>query len=83
MKYLLVTYVLKADGKIDEQVGVSKNLKKNDIQTCNVIMDFKNKKVEKCVIDAQKVDSTWDQLYQYYQSLYPAIIERLEKESIT
>jgi hypothetical protein len=81
MKYFLVTYYLKATGKIDEQVGVAKNLKKNDIQTCNIILNFKTRKVEKCVIDAENVVTEWDQIYSYYQQLYPAIFERLEKEA--
>jgi hypothetical protein len=41
MRYFLATYIRKPDGKIDEQVEISKNLKDSDIQTCNIILDFK------------------------------------------
>ena len=53
MRYLLVTYVKKANGQIDEQVGASRNLKERDIRTCNVILDFKEQKVEKAFINGQ------------------------------
>ena len=44
--YLLITYKRQAGGTINEEVSVAKRTKPNDIQTCNVIMDYKNRKVE-------------------------------------
>jgi hypothetical protein len=44
-------------------------------------MDFKLQKVEKCIIDRQKVDTDWDRLHTYYSEHYPAIIQRLESEA--
>jgi hypothetical protein len=81
MRYFLVTYTTKAGGQIDEVVSVSKNARPNDIQTCSVIMDYKNKKVDKCVIEGKKVDTDWEKLDAYYRQLYPSIIERLEAEA--
>jgi predicted glycosyltransferase involved in capsule biosynthesis len=81
MRYLLVTYVKKPDGKIDEMVGVGKNIKKRDVQTANVIMDFSERKVVKCLIDGQRVDTDWDNLYMYYKGVYPNIIDRLSEEN--
>lgn len=82
MRYLLITYLKKADGKIDEQVTVSKNVKTRDIQTCNVIMDFKNRKVDKARIDGLPMgDLDWGKFYTYFANLYPNIIERLEAEA--
>lgn len=83
MRYFLVTYATKAGGQIDEVVSVSKNIRPNDIQTCSVIMDYKNQKVDKCVIEGKKVDTDWDKLNTYYRGLYPNIIERLESEAKT
>ena len=83
MRYFLVTYTAKANGQIDEVVGVSRNIKPNDIQTCSVIMDYKNQKVDKCVIEGKKVDTDWERLHTYYRDLYPNIIERLESEAKT
>ena len=48
MRYLLLTYYKKPDGKIDEVMAVAKNLKKRDLATCNVILDFKTLTVIKC-----------------------------------
>jgi hypothetical protein len=83
MRYFLVTYTTKAGGQIDEVVSVSKNTRPNDIQTCNVIMDYKNRRVDKCVIEGKKVDTDWEKLDAYYRQLYPNIIERLEAEAKT
>ena len=46
----------KPGGQIDESVAVSKNIKNADYQTCNVIIDYAKKKVEKCVIEGKVVD---------------------------
>lgn len=81
MRYLLVTYVRKGNGQIDEQVGVSKKVKPSDIQTCNIILDFKEKKVIKAVIESNNIDKDWDKLSTYYRQVYPSIIERLEAEA--
>jgi len=83
MRYLIITYVRKADGKIDEQMQVSKKVKPSDIQMANVILDFKEKKIEKCLIESQVIQSDWDKMVTYYRQIYPAIVERLENEAAT
>jgi len=50
MRYLLLTYYKKPTGQIDEITAVSRNLKKRDIQTCSVILDFKTLSVVKCAV---------------------------------
>jgi uncharacterized membrane protein YgaE (UPF0421/DUF939 family) len=79
MRYFLVTYVLKPDGKIDEQVEITKNLKEKDITTCNIILDFKEKNVQKNVIQGQSMNLKWDALIEYYKNVYPDQIAELEK----
>ena len=81
MRYLFITYVKKPDGKIDELISVGKNVRKRDNQLANVIIDFKERKVIKCIIDGSRIDTDFDQLYIYYQKIYPAIIERLSQEN--
>ena len=81
MRYFLVTYATKAGGQIDEVVSVTKHIRPRDSQMCNVIMDYKDKKVEKCIIEGKRVETTWENLDLYYRQLYPNIIERLEKEA--
>ncbi len=79
MRYLTITYLRQPGGQIDEQVGFTKRLKTTDIQTCNVIIDYLNKKVEKCVIEGKVVERTFDQLNDYYKQVYPSLIENLER----
>ena len=83
MRYLLITYFRKPSGQIDEQVGFTKRLRTDDIQTCNVIIDYKSKKVEKCVIEGKSVERTFDQLNEYYREVYPSLIDQIEKVQAT
>lgn len=79
MRYLLITYLRQPNGQIDEQVGYSKRVKDTDLQTVNVIMDFKTKKVIKCVIEGKVVPTTFEQMCDYYREVYPSLISQLER----
>lgn len=81
MRYLLITYYKKANGQIDEGTAVSRSLKPRDIQTCNVILDFKNLKVVKCTMSGEQVPKDWDRIVTYYNQFYGNIIERLLTEN--
>ena len=81
MRYLLIQFLRKPGGQIDEQVSISKRVRPADIQTCNVIMDFAKKKVEKCVVEGKTVDTDWYKLNEYYKRIYPALIDQLEKNN--
>jgi hypothetical protein len=71
----------KPNGQIDEQVAVSKRVKTSDIQTCNVILDFLKKKIDKCVIEGKVVDTDWDKMNEYYKRIYPSLVDQLEKNN--
>ena len=79
MRYLLITFLRKPGGQIDEQVAVGKKVKPADLQTCNVIIDYADKKVLKCVVEGKVVDSEWDKMCDYYKRVYPTLIDQLEK----
>ncbi len=81
MRYLLITFMRKPGGQIDEQVAVSKKVKPSDLQTCNVILDYAKKKVDKCVIEGKALDREWDKMHEYYVKIYPNLISQLEKEA--
>ena len=81
MRYLLLTYYTKPDGKIDEVMAVAKNLKKRDLQTCSVILDFKTLSVLKCSMGGTQVPRDFDRITAYYHQHYAATIERLFKEN--
>jgi hypothetical protein len=81
MRYLLLTYYTKPDGKIDEVMAVAKNLKKRDLATCNVILDFKTLSVLKCSMAGTQVPRDFDRIAGYYHQHYAATIERLFNEN--
>lgn len=78
MRYFLITFARKAGGQIDEVASVVKNLKTSDIQMANIILDFKEKSVDRCFIDGKKMDTDWNTIVEYYKKVYPTIIESLE-----
>jgi hypothetical protein len=81
VRYLLIVFVRKPNGQIDEQVSISKRVRTSDLQTCNVILDFAKKNVEKCVVEGKVVDTDWDKMIEYYQRVYPTLIDQLEKNN--
>jgi hypothetical protein len=81
MRYLLITFMRKPGGQIDEQVAVGKKVKTSDLQTCNVIIDYADKKVLKCVIEGKVVDTDFERMDAYYKQVYPNLIGQLEKEA--
>lgn len=81
MRYLLITFFRKPGGQIDEQVGVAKKVRMSDVQTCNVILDFQSRKVQKCVIEGKVVDTDFQKMLEYYKRIYPNLVEQLEKNN--
>ena len=81
MRYLLLTYYRKPNGKIDEAMTITRNLKLQDRQTANVILDFKTLSVLKCSMDGVVVPKDWDRIVAYYYKHYSATIERLFTEN--
>ena len=81
MRYLLLTYYTKATGQIDEVMAVSNNLKKQDYQICNVILDFKKLEVVKANMSGTDIPKDFDRIAGYYHKHYAATIERLFKEN--
>jgi hypothetical protein len=76
-----MTYVTRANGKIDEVMAVTRNIKRSDLQTCNVILDFKTLSVLKCSMGGTQVPRDWDRVVSYYHQHYASTIERLFNEN--
>lgn len=81
MRYLFLTYVTKPDGKIDEQMEVSRRIRRSDLQTVNVILDFKKLEVVKASMGGTTVPRDWDRILGYYHQHYASTVERLLKEN--
>jgi hypothetical protein len=81
MRYLILTYFRKADGKIDEVMAVSKNLKNRDLATANVILDFRKLEVVKCSMGGVTVPRDFNRIVEYYIQHYESTIKRLFSEN--
>jgi hypothetical protein len=81
LRYLLITFLRKPGGQIDEQVAVGKKVKPADLQTCNVIIDYADKKVLKCIVEGKVVDTDFERMDTYYKQVYPNLIGQLEREA--
>ena len=81
MRYLLISFVRKQGGQIDEVVSVSKRIRTGDTNSCNVILDFADMSVVKCVIEGKKHDTTFEQMREYYARVYPELVQQLEREA--
>lgn len=81
MRYFIVSYIQKPNKQMDEITTVSKNLKRKDLQTASVILDFKELKVLLSSMNGTTVPKDWDRIVSYYHQHYPNVIERLFREN--
>ena len=81
MRYLLLTYVTRPSGKIDELMTIATRLRRRDLQMTNVILDFKEQKVLQCSVGGITANKDWDTIVSYYYQHYSATIERLFQEN--
>lgn len=82
MKYLLITFTRQSGGQIDEAVAISKRLRNSDLTNCNVILDFAERKIVKCIIEGKEHDADFGKMRDYYNKVYPNLISQLEKEAM-
>lgn len=81
MRYLILTYIQRPNGKIDETMTVSNRLRDRDLSMANVILDFRQLKVVKCSMNGTTVPKDFDRIAKYYHQHYAATIERLFNEN--
>ena len=81
MRYLGITYVKRPKGNIDEVMSVSKNVRSRDLQTCNVILDFKKLEVVKATMDGTTIPKDFNRVVEYYYQYYQSTIDRLFAEN--
>lgn len=82
MRYLLISFLRKMGGQIDEMVSVAKRIRTSDMNSANVILDFADKKVVKCIIEGSEHDTTFEQMRNYYHRVYPNLVDQLEREAL-
>jgi hypothetical protein len=64
-------------GQIDEQVAFSKRVKPADISDASIIVDYKDRKIVKSVIEGKVLDTDFNRLHEYYNKIYPTLIQQL------
>lgn len=78
MRYLIVRYLRKPNGQMDEMVVVSKKIKLTDAAVAAVILDFQRRHVEKAHLDGVTLPRDFDRIRDFYHRHYPKIVEELE-----
>ena len=81
MRYFLITYVKRPNGKVDEQTQVANRLRTKDWQMANVILDFQDMKVLAASAQGVNVPKIWDSVHDYYLQFYESTFRRLHLEN--
>lgn len=78
MRYLIVRYLKKPNGQMDELVAVSKKVKLDDVSCAAVILDYKLRRVEKAHLHGTTLPRDFERISGFYAQHYPSIIRQLE-----
>lgn len=81
MRYLILTYMKKPNGQMDEMLSLSRQLRNRDLQSGSVILDFRDRCVVKASMDGVTVPKDWDRIVGFYNQHYSHVIERLFREN--
>ena len=81
MRYFIITYYTKPDGRIDEETQVSTRIRPRDMQCANIILDFKLQRVEKAWMNGQSMPRDWERIVMYYMQHYQSTFQRLAQEN--
>ena len=81
MRYLILTYMKKPNGQMDEMLSLSRQLRNRDLQSGSVILDFRDRRVVKASMDGVTVPKDWDRIVGFYNQHYSHVIERLFREN--
>lgn len=83
MRYLIVTYIKKPNGGVDESVEMDSKYRSRHETTANVVLDFKQQEILKCRMDGQSGSRDWKRVRDYYHKYYKNVIEDLEQRNIS
>jgi hypothetical protein len=65
-RYMIVTYMLKPNGKWDEVTEFKNHYRLKHVQSAKVILDFKEKK---CVKNGLNPEANYDDMLEFYKRL--------------
>lgn len=78
MRYLIITYVKRPNGQMDELVAVGQRVKPKDLSMASVILDFKNRLVLKSSVGDQVAPRDFQRIRDFYHQHYSDVIAELE-----
>jgi hypothetical protein len=78
MRFLCITYIKTPSGQVDEATTLVKSLKRKDLASASVILDFKEKKIIKASFSGTLAEKNWDKIRDFYYEYYPKYIDLLE-----
>ena len=81
MRYLIISFLRRRGGQIDEMVSTAKRVRTSDMESANVILDFADNKVVKCLIEGKTHPTEFDKMRDYYNRVYPNLVQQLEREA--
>lgn len=81
MRYMIINYLRKPTGQMDEIVAVSRSIKMRDIQSASVILDFRKQQVVKCSMDGRTVPKDWNRVVGFYYQYYKNVMDQLAREN--
>jgi len=81
MRYMILTYLRRPNGQIDEVLTLSTRLKTRDLQQGSVILDFRDLQVIKASMDGTLVPKDWDRIVGFYYQHYANVMDRLFREN--
>jgi len=85
MRYFIVTYHQTPAGKYNETIKVDKKIRKKDLNSASVIIDYKDRKIVKSRFEGELGDGDrkdFDTINNFYKTHYPDVISQLEAKYI-
>lgn len=79
MRYLIVTYVKKPNGQVDETVKIESKYRGHHKDSANVVLDFAKKEILKCRMDGVLGSHDWQHVRDYYYKHYQNVVNDLEQ----
>ena len=81
MRYLILCYMKRANGQMDEVMTVSNRIRDRDLQQAAVILDFRDLRVIKASLEGTTVPKDFDRIVGFYHQYYANTINRLFREN--
>lgn len=80
MRFFIVKYIKQPNGQFNEQSYMDKKVRKRDEDMASIILDYKDRKVVKAVMNDEVLPRDFDRLDSFYHPHYPETIDYLRSK---